>query len=80
MSDPSQYTYPSPLDGYENAPPLSDERNADGKSYVNPQTGVLSESYEKFVKPLDNGERGALLVFFPFFPSHRFKCLYFTHW
>jgi DOPA 4,5-dioxygenase len=58
--DPSQYTYPSPLAGYENAPPLPDEKAEDGKSYVNPQTGVLSKSYEKFVEPLDNGRRGGL--------------------
>jgi hypothetical protein len=58
--DPSHYTYPSPLAGYENAPPLSDERAADGKSFVNPQTGILSKSYERFTDPLDNGRRGAL--------------------
>ncbi|KAE8444265.1 hypothetical protein EG329_000765 [Mollisiaceae sp. DMI_Dod_QoI] len=60
MADPSRYTYPSPLKGYENAPPLPDEKAADGKSYVNPQTGVLSKSYERFTEPLDNGIRGAL--------------------
>jgi hypothetical protein len=58
--DPSHYTYPSPLAGYENAPPLPDEKAADGKSYLNLQTGVLSKSYETFVDPLDNGRRGAL--------------------
>lgn len=34
------------------------EKTEDGKSYVNPQTGVLSEAYEKFVDPIDNGTRG----------------------
>jgi hypothetical protein len=63
MADPSQYTYPSPLAGYENLPPLPEEKAADGKSYVNPQTGILSTSYEKFVEPLDSGIRGALSVF-----------------
>jgi hypothetical protein len=58
--DPSQYDYPSPLVGYENVPPLPEEKAEDGKSYVNPQTGVLSESYEKFSEPLDSGIRGAL--------------------
>jgi hypothetical protein len=60
MADPSQYTYPSPLAGYENASPLPDEKAPDGKSYINPQTGKLSESYERFTDPLDNGRRGAL--------------------
>lgn len=32
MADPSLYTYPSPLEGYENAPQLSDEKAEDGKS------------------------------------------------
>jgi hypothetical protein len=58
--DPSAYTYASPLAGYEDAPPLPEEKAADGKSYVNPQTGVLSKSYEKFPEPLDNSIRGAL--------------------
>lgn len=53
-------TYPSPLAGYENAEPLPDEKNEDGKSYKNPQTGVLSPAYDKFVEPLDNGRRGGL--------------------
>jgi hypothetical protein len=60
MADPSLYTYPSPLAGYENAPPLPDEKAADGKSFVNPQTGRLSKSYEKFTEPLDSGIRGGL--------------------
>jgi hypothetical protein len=58
--DPSQYDYPSPLVGYENVPPLPEEKAEDGKSYVNPQTGVLSKTYEKFTEPLDSGIRGAL--------------------
>lgn len=36
------------------------EKSDDGKSYVNPETGVLSEAYEKFVDPIDNGKRGGL--------------------
>jgi len=62
MADPSAYTYPSPLAGYENAAPLPDEKAADGKSYVNPQTGVLSKSYEVFTVPLGKGTRGGLYV------------------
>lgn len=65
MSESESYffpsvTYPSPLAGYENAEPLPDEKNEDGKSYKNPQTGVLSPAYDKFVEPLDNGRRGGL--------------------
>lgn len=60
MADPYQYTYPSPLAGYENAPPLPMEISADGKSYMNPQTGVLSKAYEEFIDPLDKGRRGGL--------------------
>jgi DOPA 4,5-dioxygenase len=60
MSDPSIYTYTSPLKGYENAPALPEELAEDGKSYINNQTGVLSESYNKFTSPLDNGIRGGL--------------------
>ena len=55
-----EFNYPSPLAGYENAPPLPEERAEDGKSFKNPQTGVLSPAYEKFTEPLDNGRRGGL--------------------
>ncbi|KIW15472.1 hypothetical protein PV08_05518 [Exophiala spinifera] len=58
MSDPFLYDYPSPLEGYENLPPLPDELNEDGKSFKNPQTGVLSPSYEKFTSGVTNGRRG----------------------
>lgn len=58
MSDPFLYDYPSPLEGYENQPPLPDELNEDGKSFKNPQTGVLSPSYEKFTSGVTNGQRG----------------------
>ena len=58
-------TYPSPLAGYENAEPLPDEKNEDGKSYKNPQTGVLSPAYDRFIEPLDNGRRGGLYVLSP---------------
>jgi hypothetical protein len=79
MTDPSAYTYPSPLAGYENLPPLPEEKvplgEVNAKSYVNPQTGILSKSYEKFVEPLDNGIRGALSVFpYPIPVSHTTQC------
>jgi len=54
MADPELYTYSSPLAGYENAPPLPDKLNEDGKSFYNPPSGVLSASYEKFTDPIDN--------------------------
>ncbi|KAI9835399.1 MAG: hypothetical protein M1819_002317 [Sarea resinae] len=62
MADPSLYTYPSPLEGYEKAEPLPDEKNEDGKSYVNPQTGVLSTAYETFVDPIAKDRRGGFDV------------------
>lgn len=62
MADPSLYKYPSPLKGYEGLEPLSDERNEDGKSYKNTQTGKLSASYERFTDGLDNGIQGAFDV------------------
>ncbi len=62
MSDPFLYTYPSPLEGYENLPPLPDELNEDGKSLKNPETGVLSESYQKFTSGVSNGRRGGFDV------------------
>lgn len=60
MSRPVKYNYTSPLAGYENAPPLSEEKNTDGKSLVNPPRDGLSGSYERFPVPLDNGRRGGL--------------------
>ena len=59
MADPTLYDYPSPLAGYENLPPLPEERAADGKSYLNPPS-ALSKSYETFVEPLDTGISGGL--------------------
>lgn len=59
--------YPSPLAGYEAAAAqLTDDRNNDGKSLRNTQTGVLSPAYSLFPSPLDNGIRGGLSV--PPFP------------
>lgn len=60
MADPSQYTYPSPLAGFEDAPPLPTETNEDGKSLVNPKREGLSDAYEHFTHPVNNGIRGGL--------------------
>lgn len=60
MSRPVKQNYPSPIAGYEGAPPLSEERNDDGKSFVNPKREGLSDTYQRFADPLDNGRRGGL--------------------
>jgi hypothetical protein len=54
------YTYPSLLEGFEDAPPLLEEVAEDGKSYKNPPRDGLSLAYEEFSHPLDNGRRGGL--------------------
>ena len=53
----SPYHYPSPLAGYENAEPLSEERNADGKSLKNP-SAPKSKAYDEFVDPIDKKNNG----------------------
>lgn len=74
MADPSLYTYPSPLEGYQNLEPLPEygrphqptsnvlivnrEKAADGKSFVNPPAERKSEAYSSFVSPITNGKRG----------------------
>lgn len=62
MPNPWDYKYPSPLAGFENAPPLSTETNDDGKSLVNPKRDGLSEAYESFTQPLKTDRRGGLYV------------------
>ncbi|KAL7770840.1 hypothetical protein CFE70_000779 [Pyrenophora teres f. teres 0-1] len=58
MSEPSLYTYESPLKGYEGLEPLPNEKADDGKSYVNPPAEKRSEAYTSFVAPITNGIRG----------------------
>jgi hypothetical protein len=58
MADPSAYTYSSPLEGYEDAPSLSNDLNEDGKSYKNPQPSHLSKAYDQFTAGVTNGVRG----------------------
>ncbi|KAK4927593.1 hypothetical protein LTR28_005903, partial [Elasticomyces elasticus] len=62
MADPSLYTYPSPLKGFENLEPLPNERAADEKSYVNPPAEKPSPAYDSFTSPISNGERGGFDV------------------
>ncbi|KAK8152223.1 DOPA-like domain-containing protein [Phyllosticta citrichinensis] len=69
MADPSLYTYPDPLEGYEGLAPLPDERNADGKSYVNPPAAALSSAYDAFTEPITNGPRGGFDVHIYFYQT-----------
>ncbi|KAK4498469.1 hypothetical protein PRZ48_011127 [Zasmidium cellare] len=50
--DPWAYEYPSPLQGYENLEPLSEERNEDGKSLKNPPSTTPSSAYTSFPDPI----------------------------
>ncbi|WQF86237.1 Putative Dopa 4,5-dioxygenase, DOPA-like superfamily [Colletotrichum destructivum] len=56
------YTYVSPGEGYEDALPLPNELDEDGKSFKNPPREGLSKAYEIFPVPLDNGHRGGFDV------------------
>ncbi|MCJ1386669.1 hypothetical protein MMC17_009795 [Xylographa soralifera] len=64
MTDSSHFTYPSPLEGYEDQPAISGEMRKEGNAYcyVNEQTGVLSRAYETFTNPITNGPRGGFDV------------------
>ncbi|KAI0078674.1 hypothetical protein K474DRAFT_1593595 [Panus rudis PR-1116 ss-1] len=50
-------SYKSPLEGYENAEPLPNEFNADGKSLYNPP-GPKSAAYDVFPEPIDSSNNG----------------------
>ncbi|KAG6854271.1 hypothetical protein C0991_008964 [Blastosporella zonata] len=51
-------SFKSPLVGYENADPLPDTINPDGKSLYNTPTGVKSPAYEEFPEPIDPSNNG----------------------
>ncbi|KAI9775325.1 MAG: hypothetical protein M1839_001309 [Geoglossum umbratile] len=56
MADSTAPTdYPNPLEGYEHLPALSDERNPDGKSLLNPARPAPSPSYTAFPSPITSG-------------------------
>ncbi|KAJ9151364.1 DOPA 4,5-dioxygenase [Pleurostoma richardsiae] len=74
--DPFSHTYPSPLTGYENNPPLTEEKTADGKSLKNPETGVLSKAYETFPDPLDKGRRGGFDIHIYYFQNNEQQTKY----
>lgn len=59
-----------PNDRYLSLPGHS-EKAADGKSYVNKQTGEKSEAYSKFVAPIQNGSRGGFDVHIYYFQVHQ---------
>ncbi|KAK2600113.1 hypothetical protein QQS21_005128 [Conoideocrella luteorostrata] len=69
MATPVIYTYPSPLAGFENAPPLSTDKQDDGKSLVNPTRAGRSAAYDSFTAPLDNGIRGGFDVHIYYFQN-----------
>ncbi|CAG8373533.1 unnamed protein product [Penicillium salamii] len=78
MSDPFAYKYPSPLEGYENLEPLSEEKNEDGKSLKNPE-GVLSKAYEEFPDPLSKGREGGFDIHIYHFQVHHAQLLNYFH-
>ncbi|MCJ1354944.1 MAG: hypothetical protein MMC33_004934 [Icmadophila ericetorum] len=71
MSIVSSYTFPSPLEGWKDKVDLTDEKAADGKSFVNKQTGVKSEAYSKFVDPITNGSKGGFDVHIYYFQENK---------
>lgn len=50
-------SWESPLEGFENAEPLPEKFNADGKSLYNPP-GPRSSAYDEFPKPIDPSNNG----------------------
>ncbi|KAF2012057.1 hypothetical protein BU24DRAFT_396819 [Aaosphaeria arxii CBS 175.79] len=69
MADPSLYTYPSPLQGYEGLEPLPNDKAADGKSFINPPAEKKSDAYNAFVHPITNGDRAGFDVHIYYFQS-----------
>ncbi|KAH7119148.1 DOPA-like domain-containing protein [Dendryphion nanum] len=62
MSDPSLYTYESPLKGYEGLDALPNKKAEDGKSFINPPAAKKSGAYDAFVAPISNNQRGGFDV------------------
>lgn len=64
-------SWKSPLEGYENAEPLPDTYNTDGKSLFNPP-GPKSSAYDDFQKPIDSSNNGfdfhSMFLFIPYNP------------
>ncbi|RMY74630.1 hypothetical protein D0864_09979 [Hortaea werneckii] len=65
MSDPSLYTFPSPLEDWRQGEPLPDQQHSEGpnaKSYVNPPPTTPSAAYKEFTSPITNSTRGGFDV------------------
>ncbi|CZT14353.1 uncharacterized protein RCC_00330 [Ramularia collo-cygni] len=75
--DPNSYEYTSPLDGWQ-GDPLSNERNPDGKSLVNPAATKLSAAYESFTDPIRNDERGGFDIHIYYLQSKESQVRYAT--
>ncbi|ETN46281.1 uncharacterized protein HMPREF1541_00465 [Cyphellophora europaea CBS 101466] len=69
MADPSAYTYPSPLAGYESAGPLPSDLNEDGKSFRNP-AAERSKAYSQFTSGITNGTSGGFDVHIYYFQAN----------
>ncbi|KHN98447.1 DOPA-like domain protein [Metarhizium album ARSEF 1941] len=76
MPNPWDHKYPSPLAGFEDAPPLSDETNEDGKSLVNPKRDGLSDAYHRFTTPLRSDRRGGFDVHIYYFQQNPEQATY----
>lgn len=76
MARPVSYKYASPMEGVPATEPLSEERNEDGKSLVNPPRDGLSGAYERFADPLDNGRRGGFDVHIYHFQGNKEQAQY----
>ncbi|KAJ6009366.1 hypothetical protein N7499_005225 [Penicillium canescens] len=76
MTDQFAFSYPSPLKDYENLEPLPEDRSEDGKSFKNPQHGVLSKAYEEFPDPLDKSRRGGFDIHIYHFQSNPEQAAY----
>ncbi|OKL64003.1 hypothetical protein UA08_00828 [Talaromyces atroroseus] len=70
MTDAINYTFPSPLQGYENLEPLTEEKAADGKSLLNPPSDTKSSAYSSFPDPLENGRRAGFDVHIYYIPNN----------
>ena len=71
MTDASAFTYRSPLEGYEDAAPLPDDLNEDGKSFTNPPREGLSNAYEQFTSGITNGRRGGFDIHIYYFQNNQ---------
>ncbi|GAM86583.1 hypothetical protein ANO11243_045970 [Dothideomycetidae sp. 11243] len=58
MTDALMYTYPSPLEGFRGASPLSEELSEDGNSYKSHTPEKPSLAYTQFTGGIVNSARG----------------------